>query len=204
MTQRYILRIDDVGRLNSDCPTSGSDIDLTYFFSWRAASGLNNVPAIYGIVPTWPSAIGRRLFNTQISVDQQAIHGWDHAVGTTTSAQLMLAKGFFPQARAFIPPFNEYDGKLIEHWRGVEGRHFFGGFDKEHHQFGEAPCTIGNMTHWNAVRGLYGTSAQILNNLDTVAETEYPQVITLHVPWETDVSRLRELITKIKPFLVLP
>lgn len=208
---KFILRIDDVGRLPTDGnPELGTDSDLSYFAQWRRETGIVDVLAVLGIVPTWLDEEGLKWVRVCLPGKHVAVHGWDHKRTTKMDRSLLTLAAFqfglgVPN---YIAPFNLYSIQEIIDWGHAGGSYFFGGFPIEHHQFGELPLQIGRVIHYSAVRELYGTADQILSNLPKYLEDESDQVevhvITLHVPWEKNPKSVMKLVDTVSNHLILP
>jgi hypothetical protein len=198
---RYVLRVDDVGRLpTDDNPELGTDMELDYFFRWIGECGLIDLPAVYGAVPKWLSGAGLRRFKT-LPLNCRAIHGWNHVKDATVSPDQMRESLRRLRARIYIPPFNAYMDETVSDWSVVGGTHFLGGFHGEHHNYGLEPCDVHHVVHLPAHPLLYGRAHEILDNLSLVEESDYLKVITLHVPWEPNTDTVRKLIEVIAPQL---
>lgn len=201
---KFVLRIDDVGRKPGDDPDHGTDNDLDYFFRWRAAAGLAGLPVFYGAVPAWVSEKGiQRLRDVLDGDERTAIHGWDHVKNrVVTLEQMKEARKRFQNtgSLAYIPPRNHFDNTTMNTWRQAGGQVFFGGLTT-----GEAkpPRIERELIYLPAHGPLYDHVEGILDNLQTVPfhEVEFPLVVTLHVPWDTEekwplVARLVRVLSK--------
>lgn len=204
---KYILRIDDVGRLPSDPPEAGTDSGLDWFRKWFDDSSLRGVPAVCGVTPAWLDQRALRWL-PRMARDHKtifALHGWNHERDIVVTKLLMqLGVKALGKTNAYIPPFNEYGAKTIWDWSEiVENPVFFGGFNEEHHFFGIEPFVYSNWVHYPAYHDLYGTSLEIIKRLPQ-NEFNYPLTITLHVPWEIEVKHTASLIERIKQDIVPP
>lgn len=202
---KYILRLDDVGRLNADPPERGSDRKLKHFRQWFEDCGMAGLPVACGVVPAWIDSTGLsvvRELSTRGAII--AMHGWDHAKDVVVTTEQMKTGCKLLSTNVYIPPFNEYGARTMSGWRTACGGHsiFLGGFNLEHHFCGEAPYVWEQLTHYSAVPRLYGMAHDIINNLPM--QSDHPLVITLHVPWEPDPVSVKRLVDKIKNDLVSP
>lgn len=208
---KFILRVDDVGRTPWDDPEEGTDHDLSYFDRWRKESGLAGLPAVYGIVVSWINPNGLQWMKNNIRYPEKvAVHGYDHKRGAIITPSMMamsmdtLTTDSAPYS--YIPPFNAYSNDTLHDWQSVGGKYFFGGFHGEHHEFADIPLyppSAPNVIHIPATRVLYGHAPEIIHNLSgTFSQRSYPRVVTLHVPWDRDISLVKSLVGHIKDHLV--
>lgn len=184
---KFILRVDDVGRKPGDKPEYGTDNDLDYFFRWREAAGLYGLPVFYGVVPAWLSRRGLcRLKSWLEGNERTAVHGWNHTKNTLVTLQQMVDARNLLQtsgALAYIPPFNRYDDRTLNYWREAGGQMFFGGLVASK----LPPRLEKDLIYLPAFGPFYGHIEEVLENLSLPQDqTEFPLVVTLHVPWDEE------------------
>src|SRR3990172_4523139 len=114
---KFVIRVDDVGRLSTDSPVQGSDGDLEYFMAWRAAFGSHRFPVTYGVVPSWISLDGLAQLKKFVPGESVAQHGWDHRPGEVSRDDMRRGFEKLWMPRSYIPPFNDYNAETIHHWR---------------------------------------------------------------------------------------
>jgi hypothetical protein len=199
--KQFILRVDDVGRVNGDLPECGSDHSLTHFFEWVHKTGLEGLPAVYGLVPEWVNAHGLYCF---LSLPHycRAVHGWDHVRGKAVTLREMGIARTKLQADIYIPPFNAYQISDVINWAECGGRTFLGGFYCQHHHLGDQPININGVKHYSANDLLYDRSAELIKQIEKNRTYDCVQVITLHVPWEVDTDATKKLVSLIKDHLI--
>jgi hypothetical protein len=199
---KFILRVDDVGRLSTDDPETGSDKALDNFFCWYEYCGLKDLPALYGVVPTWLNSEGLKRFKSEIPRRYRAVHGWDHVKGAAVLPCEFKAARKMIGGNVYIPPYNQYSKLELQRWKAVGGKYLMGGFNEEHHKYGPTARSIWGVTHVPAIPELYGKSPEIIHALETLPEHDHPLVVTLHVPWEVNWTYTRALIDLIRNSLV--
>lgn len=189
----FILRVDDVGRKPGDSPEIGTDRDLLFFGQWRQKMNLQGVPIYYGAVPTWIDDIPAKWLDS-LAPEIASVHGINHErKQSPTIAQLKEARAKFPSLpKSFIPPFNHYSRDTIENWRAAGGEFFFGGFNGEHHNYGQLPDMKGGCLHLPAAKELYGKVYEVTDALEKWQSHQCPLVCTLHVPWDASDNELEE------------
>lgn len=190
-----ILRVDDVGRRPGDDPERGCDWDLSFFEDWCVRGGLVDVPAVYGVVPSWvdTTRIGRlrsKLAGTF------AVHGFDHRQGAVVRLAQMFAGRIALDAVAYIPPFNAYSAQTVQDWGEAGGRYFFGGYESRVCPPGP-PRLLGDVVFVPAYAPLYGHAATLLMT-EFATLPDYPVVLTLHVAWEPDAGLVCKLIDRFR------
>lgn len=181
---RFILRCDDCGQALDQ---SKPDIGLEYFWRWWNAGGWGDEPIYLGVVP---GVLGERELDMLLDLESRteavvSIHGWMHDQRILMPEDLVQAKARFPKSNTCIPPYNQYDERTIEGMREWDMPVLFGGFDGEHHNYGEAPKVIGNVLHLSARRDLYARCYQLVDVVDKVEDMGYPLQMTLHLRWDS-------------------
>lgn len=209
-----LLRVDDIGRGPNDPPEAGTDHDLKWFDQWYRTIGLGDLPAVFAAVPTWIKEPGQRWLKENIRGRQSmGVHGWDHRRGArVTSTQMQLAISALATdngkrtVQSYVPPYNEYGDWEIGEWSQTGRRYFFGGFNGEHHQYGELPKVIGDVVHLPAAKALYGRAGELHKRFfgDAIyQQARHPLVMTLHVGWDANnMSELAKLKDAISPYLI--
>lgn len=208
---KFILRVDDVGQALDQ---SQPDVGLKQFRKWWSRGNWNDIPIYLGVVPACLAGDGEALgFLNDICINDRrprgaelCLHGWDHAKQTLTQDHVFKAMEAFPSARCVIPPYNNYDEETVKAVSLIaDDPVLFGGFNREHHQYGNGPCLTRGVLHLSACRELYSHSYLVADFLKNVLDqkwptVDYPLVITLHHRWDhgflDGVRRLRDLVAE--------
>lgn len=203
---KFILRVDDVGQAVDQ---SKPDVGLEYFRRWWDAGGWEGLPVYLGVVA---GTLGEReidVLNVLTSSGRMdcptklCSHGWSHRDETLTSEEIFKSSDILPTVYV-IPPYNKYDSDTIKavallHDESGEQPVLFGGFNGEHHPYGEAPRIVDGVLHLSAERALYQHAYQVAEAIEMGYGTDaWPMVITLHHRWDANfldgVRRLRDLV----------
>lgn len=182
---RFIVRVDDVGQ---SLEQHERDARLEHFRKWLNAWGTLDEPIYLGVVPTFcdPYAIGY-LAGLSRGV-RIALHGYNHWNQVLTPEHIEMASHYFPQSRWVIPPYNAYDEQTIAAtWCLAQSGQrpvLFGGFNDEHHHYGEAPCIKYGVLHLSARRDLYSHSYRLIEAVAKIEDPGYPLQIVLHWRWD--------------------
>lgn len=197
-----LARVDDVGRRPGDAPEAGTDGRLEYFERWRASWG--QWPAVYGVVPAWIHADKADWLTANLAPGEAlAVHGIDHKRGALPAVdQFVAARKWLGGSTALVPPFNDCPAQMLDNWRMAGGEVVLGGFDREHHQLGPAPCMARGLFHVPAHPRLYGRATELMQRV-TAREVDepYPVCLTLHVPWDEHLSAVQALGATLLPHL---
>lgn len=213
---KFILRVDDVGQaVNQTKP----DVGLEYFRRWWDAGGWAGLPVYLGVVVEplglAGSPVAARVFGCPSDPESSygwlsahirppaeiALHGYRHKDKPLDLEEIYLAEESFPDARCVIPPYNKYNDATFDAMRQTGKTVLFGGFNGEHHNYGEAPRIVDGVLHLSADRTLYQHSyivAQTAKIKIDHGTSDHPLVITLHHRWDEKffdgVRRLRDLV----------
>lgn len=196
---QIILRVDDVGRKPGDKFDKGTDGDLDYFLAWRDACTLGGFPVIYGVTPAWLTRKGYKRLKTKLSATEKvALHGWNHARGLVLPEQMRVG-AMLLDTNIYIPPFNEYSADTMQDWHYAGGRYFLGGYERPL----DHPYQLGGqgVYHIPACKALYGHAVEMPTNFEAFLPTEYPVVMTLHVPWDKYEDAAR-VVNAVREYLV--
>src|SRR5262249_19609361 len=150
------------------------DTGLEYFRGWRDAFGIAGLPVVYGFIPATLNDRELIWLRENLSGGEElAVHGWDHARGTSVTAeQMQTARRLFGAAglcRSYIPPFNAYSEWTVRDWADAcPDGYFFGGFpgDLQSVNYGPLPAACGHVLHLPACQLLYERAGQLLPVLD--------------------------------------
>jgi hypothetical protein len=191
---RLHLRCDDVGQ---DVTQSQPDRGLRSFLRWWDAGGWAGLPAVLAVVPAALDEVAWRALHGLAAVPgvELALHGWDHAPGPLTPEHVRRgARAFadhgFPVPRCQIPPDNRYSPVTLAATRLLHDRPvLLGGFQGEHHDYGERPAVVDGVLHLSADRELYAHAYRVADGLDEMGwlasdPWPHPRVLTLHHRWD--------------------
>jgi hypothetical protein len=204
-----ILRVDDIGQ---DVDQTLPDIGLAYFKKWYEAGNWFDLPVYLGVVPQKLSAEDI-VYLLDLEQNHSAViclHGWSHIHQRLTRDHIRMASNVFPKSRMVIPPYNLYSNEAINATAELGTKKkpgvLFGGFDGEHHIYGEGPIMIGDCLHYPAYRPFYAHARQVVDAIKSHERKTlptYPLVITLHHRWDhDDLDSVRLLRDTIAPYLV--
>lgn len=202
MSARFIVRVDDVGQA---LVQKNLDVGLEQFRRWLAAWGEVDEPMYLGVVT---GQLTDRELEMLFYIESHSqvvlcIHGHTHAPAALSPDEIVDSLRVLRGAKHFIAPYNQYNEEtLAACWQKtptwMTDPVFFGGFDGDHHSYGEAPCVVDGVLHLSAHNDLYAHSYRLVDMVEKMDDPGYPLVVTLHHRWDANaldgVTRLHEAL----------
>lgn len=206
MSCRFVLRVDDVGQALRQ---SEPDRNLGYFKLWWRTGRWEGLPIYLGVVPAVCGEAERDWLRKNVPPSQVALHGWDHSDEPLSVQHVAMASDCFPESRVVVPPYNKYDERTLVGVRRLlpPSPVLLGGFDGEHHPYGEYPTLVAGVLHLSADPRLYARCYQLVPTVKALlaSPTEEGRVlqIVLHHRWDAETMEgVRPFRDLVGPHLV--